>query len=65
MGKQVYVARSRIIQDDGIYRRAYLGDHPQPVVFGIMGDARRYYHYDKLTSEVPGTFDYLPAVIGS
>ena len=65
MGKPVYVARSRVVQDEGIHRRVFLGDYPQPITLGIMGAAKSYYGYDSLEQELPGTFDYLPAAVGA
>ncbi len=65
MGKQVYVARSRVLQDEGIYRRAYLGEYSEPVIFGIMGAAKSYYGHESVEQEIPGTMDYLPAAVGA
>lgn len=61
----IYVSKARIKQDLGIYRLIYLGDYPQPLVVGIMGSVKSYYHHDDIKEEIPGTMDYLPAVVGA
>jgi hypothetical protein len=65
MEKQVYVARSRVVQDEGIYRRVFMGDSTMPITLGIMGAAKHYYGYDAVHDELPGTMDYLPAMVGA
>jgi hypothetical protein len=65
MGKQIYIAQSRVVQDEGIYRRVYMGTSTEPVTVGIMGAAKTYYGYDALDREIPGTMDYLPAMVGA
>jgi len=37
-----YVSHTRLQYRDG-YRHAYLGDVPEPVVYGVQGKLREYY----------------------
>ena len=37
-----YVSRTRLEFRDG-YRHAFLGDVPEPVVYGVQGKLREYY----------------------
>jgi len=37
-----YMSRSRLVYKDGL-RNAYLGDVPEPVVYGVQGKLREYY----------------------
>jgi enoyl-CoA hydratase/carnithine racemase len=37
-----YISRARLEYRDG-YRRAYLGEVPEPVVYGVQGALRDYY----------------------
>ena len=58
-----YISRSRLEFKDG-YRRAYLGDVPEPVVYGVQGALREYY------GALPGppiasTLDHIVADQGS
>jgi hypothetical protein len=65
MGKDVYVAHARVVQDAGIYRRIYLGNYAQPLVVGIMGRLKNYTHHEETREEIPSTMDYLPAMVGA
>ena len=37
-----YISRTRLIYRDGS-RHAYLGEVPEPVVYGVQGALRQYY----------------------
>jgi hypothetical protein len=37
-----YISRTRLIYRNGA-RHAYLGDVPEPVVYGVQGALRQYY----------------------
>lgn len=54
-----YVSRARIEYRDG-YRNAYLGDVPEPVVYGVQGALREYYGV-KEGPPVASTLDHIVA----
>ncbi len=37
-----YISHARLVYKDG-YRNAYLGEVPEPVVYGVQGKLREYY----------------------
>jgi hypothetical protein len=54
-----YVSRTRLIYKDGM-RNAYLGDVPEPVVYGVQGKLREYYGA-KEGPPVASTLDHIVA----
>jgi hypothetical protein len=56
-----YVSHARLEYRDG-YRHAYLGDVPEPVVYGVQGKLREYYGA-KEGSPVASTLDHIVAAV--
>jgi len=57
----VYVSRTRLEFRDG-YRRAYLGDVPEPVTYGVQGALREYYGA-KEGPPIASTLDHIVAAV--
>jgi hypothetical protein len=56
-----YVSRARLEYRDG-FRNAYLGDVPEPVVYGVQGALREYYGV-KEGPPVASTLDHIVAAV--
>ena len=56
-----YISRSRIEYKDG-FRYAYLGDVPEPVVYGVQGALREYYGA-KEGPPIASTLDHIVAAV--
>jgi hypothetical protein len=56
-----YVSRSRLQYRDG-YRNAYLGDVPEPVIYGVQGALREYYGV-KEGPPIASTLDHIVAAV--
>jgi len=56
-----YTSHSRLIYKDG-YRNAYLGDVPEPVIYGVQGKLREYYGA-KEGPPVASTLDHIVAAV--
>ena len=54
-----YISRTRLVYKDGM-RNAYLGDVPEPVVYGVQGKLREYYGV-KEGPPVASTLDHIVA----
>ena len=57
-----YISRNRLVLKDGM-RNAYLGDVPEPVVYGVQGALREYYGA-KEGPPVASTLDHIIAAVG-
>jgi hypothetical protein len=58
----VYTSRNRLVFKDRM-RNAYLGDVPEPVVYGVQGALREYYGA-KEGPPVAATLDHIVAAVG-
>jgi hypothetical protein len=56
-----YVSRARLEYRDG-YRHAFLGEVPEPVVYGVQGKFREYYGA-KEGPPVASTLDHIVAAV--
>ncbi len=56
-----YVSRARLEYHEG-YRRAYLGEVPEPVVSGVQGALRQYYGV-KEGPPLASTLDHIVAAV--
>jgi hypothetical protein len=56
-----YVSRARLEYRHG-WRHAYLGEVPQPVVYGVQGGLRQYYGV-KEGPVVASTLDHIVAAV--
>ncbi|HXJ77664.1 MAG TPA: hypothetical protein VMS64_03185 [Candidatus Methylomirabilis sp.] len=56
-----YVSRSRLEYKNG-YRHAYLGEVPEPVVYGVQGALREYYGA-KEGPPIASTLDHIVAAV--
>jgi hypothetical protein len=56
-----YVSHSRL-EFRGDYRRAYLGDVPEPVTYGVQGKLREYYGA-KEGPPIASTLDHIVAAV--
>jgi hypothetical protein len=56
-----YVSRARLEYQGG-YGRAYLGDVPEPVVYGVQGALRDYYGV-KEGPPIASTLDHIVAAV--
>ena len=56
-----YVSRARLEYREG-YRNAFLGEVPEPVVYGVQGKLRDYYGV-KEGPPVASTLDHIVAAV--
>jgi hypothetical protein len=56
-----YVSRSRLELRDG-YRRAFLGEVPEPVTYGVQGRLREYYGATE-GPPIASTLDHIVAAV--
>ena len=56
-----YVSRARLEYREG-YRNAFLGEVPQPVVYGVQGKLREYYGV-KEGPPIASTLDHIVAAV--
>ncbi|HEX2916605.1 MAG TPA: hypothetical protein VH186_37945 [Chloroflexia bacterium] len=56
-----YISRSKLVYKDG-YRNAYLGEVPEPVVYGVQGKLREYYGA-KEGPAIASTLDHIIAAV--
>jgi hypothetical protein len=56
-----YVSRARLEYREG-YRNAFLGEVPEPVVYGVQGKLREYYGV-KEGPPVASTLDHIVAAV--
>lgn len=56
-----YISRSRLEYRNG-YRHAYLGEVPEPVVYGVQGGLREYYGA-KEGPPIASTLDHIVAAV--
>jgi hypothetical protein len=56
-----YISRARLEFHRG-YRHAYLGEVPAPVVYGVQGELRSYYHARE-GPPVASTLDHIVAAV--
>lgn len=56
----VHIARVRVYQDKRPNRRAYLGDFPDPVRYGVNTGVKAFYKMEP-EEELPSTLDHLVA----
>lgn len=54
----VHIARVRVIQEKRPNRRAYLGDFPEPVRYGVNSGIKAFYKIEP-EEELPSTLDHL------
>jgi len=55
-----YISRTRLEYRDG-FRRAYLGDIPEPVTYGVQGALRQYYGVKDSVPPMASTLDHIVA----
>jgi hypothetical protein len=55
-----YISRTRLEYRDGA-RHAWLGDVPEPVVYGMQGTLRQYYGVKGEGPPVASTLDHIVA----
>ena len=56
-----YVSHARLEYRGG-YRHAYLGDVPEPVVYGVQGKLREYYGVNE-GPPIASTLDHIVAAV--
>jgi hypothetical protein len=56
----VHIARVRVYQDKRPNRRAFLGDFPDPVRYGVNTGVKAFYKIEP-EEELPSTLDHLVA----
>ena len=56
-----YVSRGRLEYRNG-YRHAYLGDVPEPVIYGVQGNLRDYYGL-KEGPPIASTLDHIVTAV--
>ena len=61
MGEFEYISKSRLRYDNGS-RHAYLGEVPEPVVYGVQGALREYYGA-KEGPPIASTLDHIVAAV--
>ncbi|GHO61299.1 hypothetical protein KSC_001910 [Ktedonobacter sp. SOSP1-52] len=56
-----YISHARLVYKDG-YRNAYLGEVPEPVIYGVQGALRQYYGA-KEGPPIASTLDHIVAAV--
>ena len=56
-----FISKARLEYRDG-YRNAYLGEVPEPVVYGVQGALRQYYGA-KEGPAIASTLDHIVAAV--
>ena len=54
----VHIARIRVYQEKRPNRRAYIGDFPEPVRYGVNAGVKAFYKMEA-EEELPSTLDHL------
>ena len=54
----VHISRVRVYQDKRPNRRAYIGDFPEPVRYGVNTGVKAFYGMEP-EEELPSTLDHL------
>ncbi len=57
-----YISQARIIYRDG-NRNAYLGEIPEPVLYGHQGTLSQYYNAKEGEPEIASTLDHIVAAV--
>jgi hypothetical protein len=65
MVEVVYVSKARIEPVHGPIRRGYLGEIPEPVVYGMQGSLRDWYKVGPEEPETASTLDHIVAAVGA
>ena len=65
MGDVVYVSRARIEPVRGPIRHGYLGEVPEPVVYGMQGSLRDWYRVGADEPNTASTLDHIVAAVGA
>ena len=55
-----YISQTRLEYRDG-FRRAYLGEVPEPVTYGMQGALRKYYGVKSEVPPMASTLDHIVA----
>lgn len=58
-----YISHNRLVLKDRM-RNAYLGEVPEPVVYGVQGALREYYGVPEGGPPVAATLDHIVAAVG-
>ena len=58
-----YISKNRLVMKDRM-RNAYLGEVPEPVVYGMQGTLREYYGAPPGGPPTPATLDHIVAAVG-
>ena len=59
----VYLSRTQIQMKSGL-RHAYLGEVPEPVVYGVQGALKEYYGAPKEAPPIASTLDHIVSAVG-
>ncbi|MEE9277088.1 MAG: hypothetical protein V3V06_01615 [Dehalococcoidia bacterium] len=59
----VYISKNRLVYKDGL-RNAYLGEVPEPVLYGQQGKLREHYGVPDSVPLLPATLDHIVAAVG-
>ena len=57
-----YTSKNKLVFKDGL-RHAYLGEVPEPVVYGVQGALREYYGAGE-GPPIAATLDHIVAAVG-
>ena len=63
MGELVHTSRIRIYQDKRPFRRAYIENFPEPVLYGVHGGIKHFYKAEP-EKDLPATLDHMIAAVG-
>lgn len=58
-----YISKARLEMHHG-WRTAYLGEIPEPVVYGVQGALREHYRVREGVPSVAATLDHIVAAVG-
>jgi hypothetical protein len=65
MSEIVYTSRARIEPVRGRIRYGYLGNVPEPVVYGMQGSLRDWYRAPPDEPDTASTLDHIVAAVGA
>ncbi len=64
MREILHTTRSRVEKDEGVVRRAYIEEFPDPVRFGMHPGIKAIYGVET-PEDLPATLDYIVTAVAS
>jgi hypothetical protein len=64
MGELVHTIHSRIVKDQGVIRRGYIENFPEPVRYGMHAAIKKLYGMQS-PEELPATLDHIVTAVAA